>query len=50
MVQEITEFKQTVLIKKPYQGGIAAYQLTKLRMSKFYYDFLDKYHSMQDFE
>ena len=29
---EITEFKQTVMIKRPYQCGIAVYQLAKLRM------------------
>ena len=29
---EIKEFKRTVVIKKPYQCGIAVYQLTKLRM------------------
>ena len=26
------------------------YQLAKLRMLEFYYDFLDKYFSRQDFE
>ena len=38
------------MIKRPYQCGIAVYQLPKLRMSEFYYDFLDKYFSRQDFE
>ena len=47
---EIKEFKQTVMIKKPYQFGIAVYQLEKLRMLEFYYDFLDKYFRRQDFE
>ena len=27
---EIKEFKQTVMIKRPYQCGIAVYQLAKL--------------------
>ena len=35
---EIKEFKQTVMIKRPYQCGIALYQLAKLRMLEFYYD------------
>ena len=34
----------------PYQCGIAVYQLAKLRMLEFHYDFLDKYFSRQDFE
>ena len=42
------EFKQTVMIKRPYQCGIAICQLAKLRM--FYYDFLDKYLNRQDLE
>ena len=47
---EIKEFKRTVMIKRPYQRGIAVYQLAKLRMLEFYYDFLDKYFSRQGFE
>ena len=47
---EIKEFKRTVMIKRPYQCGIAVYQLAKLRMLEFYYDFLDKYFSRQDLE
>ena len=47
---EIKEFKRTVLIKRPCQCGIAVYQLAKLRILGFYYDFLDKYFSRQDFE
>ena len=39
---EIKEFKRTVMIKRAYQCGIAVYQLAKLRMLEFYYDFLDK--------
>ena len=38
------------MIKRPYQCSIAVYQLAKLRMLEFYYDFLDKYFSRQDFE
>ena len=47
---EIKEFKRTVMIKRPYQCGIAVYQLAKLRMLEFYYDFLDKYFIRKDFE
>ena len=47
---EIKEFKRTVMIKRPYQCGIAVYQLAKLRMLEFCYDFLDKYFSRQHFE
>ena len=35
-VYEIKEFKQTVMIKRPYQCGIAVYQLAKLRMLEFF--------------
>ena len=38
------------MIKKPYQYGIAAYQLVKLRILGFYYDFLDTCFSIKDFE
>ena len=38
------------MIKRPYQCGNAVYQLAKLRMLEFYYGFLDKYFSRQDFE
>ena len=47
---EIKERKRTVMIKRLNQCGIAVYQLAKLRMLEFYYDFLDKCFSRQDFE
>ena len=47
---EIKELKRNVMIKGAYQCGIAVYQLAKSRMLEFYYDFLDKYFSRQDFE
>ena len=47
---EVKELKRNVMIKRPYQCGIAVYQLAKSRMLEFYYDFLDKYYSRQDFE
>ena len=47
---EIQERKRKVEITRPYQCGIAVYQLAKLRMLEFYYDFLDKYVDRKDFE
>ena len=47
---EMKKRKRTVQIKRPYQCGIAVYQLAKLRMLEFYYDFLDKYIDRSDFE
>ena len=47
---EILEFRGTVIIKRPYQCGIAVYQLAKLRMLEFYYYFLDQYFIRQDFK
>ena len=47
---EIKGLKQSVMIKRPYQCGIAVYQLAKLQMLEFYYGCLDKYFSRQDFE
>ena len=44
------ECKQQVTITRPYQCGIAVYQLVKLRTLEFYYDFLDKYLDWSDFE
>ena len=38
------------MIRRPFQVGIAGYQLAKLRMLEFYYDFLDKYVDRRDFE
>ena len=35
---------------RPYQCGIAVYQLAKLRTFEFYYDFLDKYIDWCDYE
>ena len=49
-VYEIKEFKQTVMIKRPYQCGIAVYQLAKLLILELYYGFLDEYFSRQNFE
>ena len=37
-------------ITRPYQCGIAVYQLAKLRVLEFYYDFVDKFCARRDFE
>lgn len=47
---ELESRKTKISIKRPFQGGIAVYQLAKLRMLEFYYDFLDKFVSRKDFE
>ena len=47
---EIDMHKKSVTINRPYQCGIAVYQLAKLRMLQFYYDFMDKYCDRSDFE
>ena len=47
---EVKEYKRTVKIDRPYQLGIAVYQLAKLRMLEFHYDFLDRYFDRHDYE
>ncbi|KAL9953248.1 hypothetical protein ACROYT_G040634 [Oculina patagonica] len=47
---ELESRKPRITISRPFQVGIAVYQLAKLRMLKFYYDFLDKYFERKDFE
>ena len=47
---EIREGKRYVSVDRAYQCGIAVYQLAKLRMLEFYYDFLDKYVDRRDYE
>ena len=49
-VFEVRQRKKQVTITRPYQCGIAVYQLAKLRMLEFYYDFLDKFCERRDFE
>ena len=46
-VFEVRQRKKQVTITRPYQCGIAVYQL---RMLEFYYDFLDKFCDRRDFE
>ena len=47
---ELESWKPRTTINRPFQIGIAVYQLAKLRMLEFYYDFLDRYFSRRDFE
>ena len=47
---EIREGKQKVSVDRAYQYGIAVYQLAKLRILEFYYDFLDKSVDRRNFE
>ena len=49
-VFEVSQRKRVVTITRPYQCGIAVYQLAKLRMLEFYYDFVDKFCDRRDFE
>ena len=47
---ELESRKTRIVIRRPFQVGIAVYQLAKLRMLEFYYDFLDRYFDRRDFE
>ena len=47
---ELESRKPRITIRRPFQIGIAVYQLAKLRMLEFYYDFLDRYLDRKDFE
>ncbi|KAK3727765.1 hypothetical protein QZH41_016414 [Actinostola sp. cb2023] len=47
---EIEIRKARIEFKRPFQVGIAVYQLAKLRMFEFYYDFVDKFVDRHDFE
>ena len=47
---KIKEHKHQVTIMRTYQCGIGIYQLAKLHILEFYYDFLDKYLDWHDFE
>jgi len=47
---ELESWKPRITIRRPVQVGITVYQLAKLRMREFYYDFLDRYIDRRDFE
>lgn len=42
--------KEKVTINKPFQVGIVVYQLAKLRILQFYYDYFDCFIDRRDFE
>ena len=48
-VYEIEMRKRQVVINKPFQVGIAVYQMAKLRILQFYYDCLDRYLDRREF-
>ena len=47
---ELESREPRITIRMPFQVGIAVYQLAKLRMLEFYYDFLDRYFERRHFE
>ena len=47
---EIMKSKRKIKMDLPLQIGCAVYQLAKLRMLEFYYDFIDYYIDRADFE
>ena len=49
-VYKIDSRKPKVTINRPFQVRIVVYQLAKLRMLEFYYEFLDYYLDRRDFE
>lgn len=49
-VYEIETRKRKVDIDRPFQIGIAVYQMTKLGVLQFYYNCLDKVLDRRDFE
>ena len=47
---EVISSKKEIKLDLPLQIGCAVYQLAKLRMLEFYFDFIDKYIDRSDFE
>jgi len=47
---ETTLYKDKHIQDLPLQVGIAVYQLAKMKILQFYYDFLDKFVSREDFQ
>lgn len=47
---ELESRKTRATINRPFQIGIALYQLAKLRMLEFYSDFLDRHFDRRDFQ
>ena len=46
---EVTSAKRDIKLDLPLQIDCTVYQLAKLRMLEFYYDFIDKYIDRSDF-
>ena len=46
---ELESREPRITITRPFQVGIAVYQLAKLRMLELYYDFLAKFIDRKDF-
>ena len=49
-VYRVEKHPKTITINRFFQGGIVVYQIAKLAMLEFYYDFLDHYVDRSDFE
>ena len=47
---KIESRKKDVKINRPFQVGMVVYQLAKLKILQFYYDFLGKYIDRRDYE
>ena len=47
---ETVSYKRKIMQNMPIQISSAVYQLAKLRILQFYYDFLVKYISREDFQ
>lgn len=47
---EVSSRKPRITITRAFQVGIAVYQLAKLRVLEFYYDFLDRFLDRRDLE
>ncbi len=45
---EVTSSKSTIAMNLPFQIGAAVYRLAKLRMSRFYLKFIDKFVNRLD--
>jgi len=47
---EVTRGKRTIRQDRPLHIGVAVYDLAKMRMLQFYYDFVDKFLSRDDYQ
>ena len=49
-VYRVEKRPKTITINRFFQGGIVVYQMAKLAMLEFYYEFLDRHVARSDFE